>query len=111
MSALFYNVDLNDANGHSLFSLNATSFVHVGGSTDVDLEDGVKSPDFSQYEDHPMKQPITQGWPTVVWELAYSKDKKKLACNLGRYIACSLGRVQLAIGLNVEHDAAVAKQH
>ena len=39
--ALFHNIDINDANGHSLFSLN-TSVVHVGGTADVDLGDGVK---------------------------------------------------------------------
>ena len=111
LSALLYNVDPNNANGHSLFSLNATSFIHMGGSTDVNLEDSIKSPDFSLYEDHTTKKPMTQGWPTVLWALAYSEDEMKLAHDLGRYIACSLGRVRLVIGLNVERNAAVAGQH
>jgi hypothetical protein len=53
MSTLFFNMDTNDAEGRSLFSIDE-SVVRLGGSTDVDLEDGVKSPDFSLYEDHPI---------------------------------------------------------
>ena len=60
----FFNVNINDSNGCSLFSIDK-SVVHVGGSIDVDLEDGIKSPDFSLYEDYPMKQPLTQRWPMV----------------------------------------------
>jgi hypothetical protein len=90
-----------------LFSVDA-GVVHLGGSADVDLEDGVKSPDFSLYEDHPAKPPQTQALPTVVWEVAYSEDEKKLAHDLGRYVACSLGRVRLAIGVKIEHDRAMA---
>ena len=82
----------------------------MGGSMDVDFEDGVKSPYFSLYEDDPMKQPLMQGWPMVVWEVAYSEDEKQSAHDLTRYVACSLSRVQLAIRLNVEHHCTVAGQ-
>ena len=75
MSTLFFNVDINDAEGRSLFSVD-TSSVCVGGFVDVNLEDGIKSPDFNLYEDHPTKQPLTQAWPTVIWEIAYSEDEK-----------------------------------
>ena len=78
MSTLFFNVDIDDAKDCSLFSVDA-SVVCLGGSADVDLEDGIKSPDFSLYENHPTKQPLMQAWPTVIWELAYSEDKKQLA--------------------------------
>ncbi|KAF8811485.1 hypothetical protein BYT27DRAFT_7252739 [Phlegmacium glaucopus] len=101
MSTLFFNVDINGANGHPLFSIDK-SFVRLGGSANVHLEDGIKSPDYSLYENNPMKQPLTQGWPTVVWEVAYSENEKKLARDLARYVACSLGRVRLAIGVNIE---------
>jgi hypothetical protein len=47
---------------------------------------------------------MTKGMPTVVWEVAYSQDKKNLAYVLGRYVTCSLGSVQLAIGVNMEHN-------
>ena len=109
MSTLFFNVDINDAEGRSLFSVD-TSSVRVRGSADVDMEDGIKSPDFSLYEDHPTKQPLTQAWPTVVWEVAYSENEKRLARDLGRYVACSLGRVRLAIGLKIEHSPVVGGQ-
>ena len=98
MSTLFFNVNINDAEGRSLFTVD-TSVVRLGGSADVELEDGVKSPDFSLYEDHPTKPPATQAMPTVVWEVAYSEDEKQLAHDLGRYVACYLGRVRLAVGL------------
>ena len=88
MSTLFFNVDIDDAEGCPLFSIDI-SIVCLGGSADVDLEDGIKSPDFSLYEDHPTKQPLTQPWPTVIWELAYSEDEKQLVHDLGRYVACS----------------------
>ena len=109
MSTLFFNIDTNDAEGRSLFSIDK-SVVRLGGSTDVDLEDGVKSPDFSLYEDHPTKPPQTQALPTVVWEVAYAEDEKKLAHDLGRYVACSLGRVRLAVGLKIERNRTVAGQ-
>ena len=43
----------------------------------------------------------------VIWEVAYSQDKKKLAYVLGRYITCSAGMVQLAIGINIELNPAL----
>lgn len=106
MSTLFFSVNTNDTEGHSLFSVDV-GLVCLGGSTDVDLEDGIKSPDFSLYEDHPTKQPLTQAWPTVVWEVAYSENEWKLAYDLGRYVACSLSRVWLAIGVKIERNPAV----
>ena len=48
MPTLFSNVDINNAEGHSLFSVDV-SIVHLGGSADVDLEDGTKSSDISLY--------------------------------------------------------------
>src|SRR6202040_741627 len=92
-----------------LFAVDA-SIVRLGGSADVELEDGVKSPDFSLYEDHPTKPPTMQAMLTVVWEVAYSEDEKQLAHDLGRYVACSLSRVRLAVGLKIEHSRAVAGQ-
>lgn len=102
MSSLFHNLNLNDSKGTSLFSVDGN--ILLGGSADVKLCDGIKSPDFSLYESHPEKLPLTQAWPTVVWEIAYTEDEKKLAYDLGRFVACSLGRVQLAIGVKIERN-------
>jgi hypothetical protein len=83
------------------------SKIHLGGCMDVDLVDGaIKSPKFSMYEDPDPSttKPMTEGMPTVVWEVAYSQDEKNLAYVLGRYVACSLGSVRLVIGMNIKHN-------
>jgi hypothetical protein len=92
MSTLFVNLDAKDSNGSPLFSLSSSN-LRLGGSADVDLMNGIKSPDFSLYENHPQKKPLTKAWLTVVWEVAYSQNERKLANDLLRHVACSLGRV------------------
>jgi hypothetical protein len=74
------------------------------------VDGAIKSPDFSMYEDPSTTKPMTEGMPTVVWEVAYSQDEKKLAYVLGRYVACSLGSVRLAIGVNIEHHNTIRGQ-
>ena len=108
MSSLF--VRLAQSSGGLPPISGSHSTLRVGGSGDVNLVDGIKSPDYSLYEDHPQKKPSTQALPTVVWEVAYSQDEKKLAYDLGRHVTCSLGRVRLAIGVNIEHDRPVEGQ-
>jgi hypothetical protein len=76
----------------------------TGGSADVILADGIKSPNLSLYEENPQTKAITDCWPTVVWEVGYSQSAAKLAYDLARYVACSQARVQLAIGLNIERN-------
>jgi hypothetical protein len=62
------NLDAKDSNGSPLFSFS-TSNLRLGGSADIGLMDGIKSPDFILYENHPQKKPLTKAWPTVVWEV------------------------------------------
>lgn len=109
MSTLFVNLDVKDFNGSPLFSLSSSN-LHLGGSADVDLMDRIKSPDFSLYGNHPQKKPLMKAWPTVVWEVVYSQNERKLTNDLWRHVACSLGRVRLAIGVNIEHNHAVKGQ-
>jgi hypothetical protein len=108
MSTLFFTVGSTDSNSHSLFSTKANKdVICLCGSADVEMMDGsIKSPDYSMYEVFP-KLCIMAGWPTVVWEVAYSQDEKKLAEVLGRYVTCSAGMVQLAIGINIKLDPAL----
>jgi hypothetical protein len=107
MATLFNIIDTKDPKCRSLFSsLTGTGVINLGSSADVSLEDGVKSPDFSLYDHDPTEVALTQLWPTVVCEVAYSERAEKLAYDLGRYVACSLGRVQLAIGVNIERTRA-----
>ena len=111
LSSLFFSLNLNDSEGRSLFHVDSRKKICLGGSTDVDLMDGtIKSPDFSMYETPSPMDALTNGMPTVVWEVAYSQNEKKLAYYLGKYVACSLGFVRLAIGVNIEHTAAVKGQ-
>jgi len=101
MSSLFLTVDARDSNKVALFSCGKSN-LRSGGSTDVPLVDGIKSPDFSLYEESD-SQPLLAAWPTVTFEVAYAENDRKLARDCGRYVACSSGKVQLAMGLNIEH--------
>ena len=103
MAGLFQNLVATDSKGLSLFSYS-TGHVRLGGSTDVELEDGIKSPDFSLYEQNSLNEEM--GPPTVVWEVAYGEDERKLAHDLARFVACSRGYVQLAIGIKIERGKA-----
>lgn len=85
----------------------------MGGSADLDLADGfIKSPDGSMYEPSSGNDDddITKNMPTVVWEVAYGQNEKSLVQCLARYVACSLGSIRLAIGLNIEHNKRVEGQ-
>lgn len=108
MCTLFFTINSKDSDGHSLFSTDANNdAIRLCGSADVDMIDGsIKSPDFSMYEVTPTVR-AAGGWPTVVWEVAYSQDEKKLAYVLGRYVTCTRGMVRLAIGINIELDPAL----
>ena len=108
MNTLFFTINSKDSSGHSLFSTDTNKdAIRLGGSADVEMMDGsIKSPDYSMYEVAP-KPRITEGWPTVVWEVAYSQDEKRLAYVLGRYVTCSAGMIRLAIGINIELDPAL----
>ena len=94
MCTLFFTINSKDSNGHSLFSTAANkNAIHLYGSADVEMIDSsIKSLDYSMYEVAP-KLCVMGGWPTVIWEVAYSQDKKKLAYVLGRYVTCSAGMV------------------
>jgi hypothetical protein len=81
MSTLFFTVGSTNSNSHSLFSTEEANkdAICLCGSADVEMIDGsIKSPDYSMYEVAP-KICIMAGWPTVIWEVAYSQDEKKLA--------------------------------
>lgn len=101
LTTLWCELLLKNSASSPLFSVDKSN-VRLGGSTNVKLTDGMKSPDFSLYEDHPGKEALTKAWPTVVWEVAYSEAEGKLVQDLGRFLACSHGRVWLAIGIKIE---------
>lgn len=105
--------------GHEIMASLMSAFVEkpddviFGGSAMAWLQDGAKCPDFSIFSDqHPdPSQRFRErdgnadiiGCPTVVVEVAYSEKHRDLAVDCGRWIACSLGRVRLAIGIDIDY--------
>ena len=87
--------------------------VEFGGTCISRLLDGAKTPDFcilsdndenalSRFKDVDGKAQVV-GYPTVVVEVGYSEKLADLAKDCGRWIACSLGRVRMAIGINIDY--------
>ena len=88
--------------------------VTFGGTICTPLSNGQKSPDFSIYSDGDAKtvedsfgegdgKEATLAYPTVVVEVGYSESTRNLAEDCARWISCSLGRVYLAIGIDVKY--------
>ena len=75
--------------------------VEVGETAAIELENGCKGPDFMLYDAMPGQNPVFRKHPTVVCEVAFFETTAKLAEDCGRWIACSLGRVQLAVGIDI----------
>lgn len=78
------------------------------GSSDVQLEDKTfKSPDCSHYDPNmkpgerlnmsTYKDPV----PTIVWEVGYSEQTRKLAIDCARSVGASGGLTNMAIALNI----------
>ena len=94
--------------------------VEFGGTCLMPLSNGGKSPDFSIFSDDHLDPEnrfqrdrgtgqIT-GFPTVVIEVGYSEKPRNLAEDCGRWIVCSLGRVRLAIGINIDYTLKTDKE-
>jgi hypothetical protein len=78
------------------------SYIYEGGSADIKLADGVKSPDYSLYESSDKgAQARMESFPTIVWEVAYSENSRKLAQDAARHICGSQGEILLAIAVDV----------
>lgn len=80
----------------------------LGGAADVDLVNGVKSPDYSFYQmPTPQKQELPLlGYgstdPTVTCEVAYSQSAASLNKAAARTLCGTLGRVRLVIAIKLE---------
>jgi len=89
------------------------SDVKFGGTAYTKLNDGGKCPDFCMYsDDDPNSAKRFRGvdgkeetvvYPTVVMEVVYSESQRNLAEDCARWISCSLGRVHLAIGIDINY--------
>jgi len=94
-------------------SKNRPSDVRFGGTTYTKLNNSGKSPDLGIYADDDPNHvkhfrgvdgnKETVSYPTVVIEVGYSESMRDLAEDCGRWIPCSLGRVCLAIGINIKY--------
>jgi hypothetical protein len=71
------------------------------GQTTLALVNGRKSADFSLVDCTPGLADILAVFPTIVWEVAYTQTSRELAEVCARWIACSLGRVLLAVGIDI----------
>jgi len=75
--------------------------IGLGGCSRVRLADGRKSPDASYVDNTPGIEERLKGIPTVVFEVGWTEVSNKVAHDCGRWIACSLGRTNLAIGIDI----------
>ena len=84
------------------------SRIHEYGSADVHLEDGTtKSPDHSYYDlNKPRKYSLLERYrrkyPTIVWEVAFSQDARKLGSDCARWVGTSGGNIHKAFGINIQ---------
>lgn len=82
--------------------------IHEYGSADVYLEDGTtKSPDYSYYDlNEPPKQSRSETYrrtyPTIIWEVAFSQDARKLGSDCARWVGASGGSINKAIAITIQ---------
>lgn len=85
------------------------STIITGGTSDVRLKNGIKSPDFSLYEKRDVSPTSSHelhhlnSYPTIAWEVAYSEPEKKLSLDAARMICLSHGLIQLVVTINITH--------
>jgi len=72
------------------------------GSAEVVLASGTrKAPDQNFVDSTPGRPIRLKGWPTVVFEVAWTQTSNNLAEVCGRWVAASCGKVNLAIGIDI----------
>jgi hypothetical protein len=72
------------------------------GSAEVKLADRTrKAPDYSLVDATPGRPIRLKGWPSVVFELAWTQTSKEVAEVCGRWVAGSEAKVKLAICIDV----------
>ncbi len=81
-----------------------------GGTSLVQLQGDKKSADYALFDATPGMHAIFRKYPTLVCEVAYAETSAKLAEDCGRWIACSLGRILLAVGLDITLKKKINKE-
>ncbi|KAG2126631.1 uncharacterized protein EDB93DRAFT_1257451 [Suillus bovinus] len=88
------------------------SKITQGGSSTITLEAGSKSPDFSLYEvkeSSRQVEQVTNGIPTIAFEVGHWEGERKLTMDAGRLICLSKGMIQLVVTIDIDHE--VEKQN
>lgn len=106
LTALFINLV---STGHTYPAEYNGSIITEGGSADIFLSYGVKSPDYSWYEENSESDEIECSYPNIVWEVAFSEPEKKLDRDAARHLCLSSSRVNLVIAVNIESSPASAQ--
>lgn len=79
-----------------------------GASSDIPLLIGTKSPDFSLYDDstnHPFDgNTVAEVYPTIVFEVAYSQNLRKVSEAAARVIGGSFGAVKLVVVIKLQYN-------
>ncbi|KJA23583.1 hypothetical protein HYPSUDRAFT_581959 [Hypholoma sublateritium FD-334 SS-4] len=82
--------------------------IQAYGSADVHLEDGTtKSPDYSYYDPNkPPKDSMLERYrrmyPTIIWEVAFAEDARKLGSDCARWVGASGGNINMAISITIQ---------
>jgi len=72
-----------------------------GGTTEVKLADGAKSPDCCFWDKTPVDDERLKNKPTVVIEVRWTQTSEELAKACSRWIAASFAQVNLAIAIDI----------
>jgi hypothetical protein len=84
------------------------SSIVMGGSADVKLRQGFKSPDFSLYEMNEGNQNSSEiddiTTPTVVFEVAYTQSTHDVSLEAARHICLTGGDVLLVVVIDIGHE-------
>lgn len=95
--------------GKTLPSNGSKSVLRVMGSSDIPLEKGIKSPDYSIFEvqnssGDSSSQGDPPGHPTVAFEVGYSQDIHALRYAAARTLGGALGAVNLVVIIKLSYE-------
>ena len=106
MESLWNKVEQSNSDFFAKPTVRKASILELGGSTDVELADGVKSPDFSLYvidpEAETQKDVDGNCDPVVTFEVAHAENAKKLSMDAARQVLFSKGQILLVVALKVK---------
>ena len=78
--------------------------INNGGTTEVKLADGAKSPDCYFQDKTPVNDERLKNKPTMVIEVGWTQTSEELAKACGRWIAASFAQVNLAIAIDITEN-------